>query len=137
MARTPRARRSLAGRVALVVIATAAIVAATTLAFDRLFDSWLLAGAVALLVALPPAIWLTGRALDRWSRSIRAVADGISSLKDRDFSVSVTASTEDEVGDLTREYNSLGSACAGNGSTCTSGSSCSTRWCRRRRSRWC
>jgi nitrogen fixation/metabolism regulation signal transduction histidine kinase len=108
MSRSPRARRSLAGRVAAVVLATAVIVAVATLAFDRLFDSWLLAGAAALLVALPPAIWLTGRSLDRWSRAIRAVADGISSLKDRDFSVSVTASTGDEVGDLTREYNSLG-----------------------------
>jgi nitrogen fixation/metabolism regulation signal transduction histidine kinase len=108
MSRSPRARRSLAGRVAAVVLATAVIVATATLAFDRLFDSWLLAGATALLVALPPAIWLTARALDRWSRAIRAVADGISSLKDRDFSVSVTAATADEVGDLTREYNSLG-----------------------------
>ncbi len=108
MNRKPRARRSLAGRVALVVVVTAVTVAAATLAFDRLFDSWLLAGAAALLVALPPAIWLTGRALDRWSRSIRAVADGIGSLKDRDFSVSVTASTGDEVGDLTTEYNRLG-----------------------------
>jgi nitrogen fixation/metabolism regulation signal transduction histidine kinase len=108
MARKPRARRSLAGRVALVIVVTAVLVAVATLAFDRLFDSWLLAGAVALLATLPPAIWLTGRALDRWSRGIRAVTDGISSLKDRDFSVSVTASTGDEVGDLTREYNSLG-----------------------------
>jgi nitrogen fixation/metabolism regulation signal transduction histidine kinase len=108
MAREPRARRSLAGRVAWVVFATALVVASTTLVLDRLFDSWLLAGAAALLLTLPPAIWLTGRALDRWSRSIRAVADGISSLKDRDFSISVTASTGDEVGDLTAEYNSLG-----------------------------
>jgi len=108
MSRSPRARRSLAGRVAAVVLATAVFVAVATLAFDRLFDSWLLSGVAALLVALPPAIWLTGHALDRWSRAIRAVADGISSLKDRDFSVSVTAATADEVGDLTREYNSLG-----------------------------
>ncbi|MGQ0384757.1 MAG: sensor histidine kinase [Gammaproteobacteria bacterium] len=108
MAREPRARRSLAGRVASVVLATAVIVAAATLALDRLFDSWLLAGAAALLATLPPAIWLTSRALDRWSRGIRAVTDGIGSLKDRDFSVSVTASTGDEIGDLTTEYNSLG-----------------------------
>lgn len=108
MAGRLRARRSLAGRVALVVVLTAAMVAAVTLLFDRLFDSPWLAGTAALLVTLPPAIWLTGRALDRWSRGIRAVADGIGSLKDRDFSVSVTASTGDEVGDLTAEYNSLG-----------------------------
>ena len=100
MAGKPRARRSLAGRVALVVVTTAAVTAAATLLFDRVFDSAMLAGAAALLVTLPVAVWLTGRALDRWSRGIRAVADGISSLKDRDFSVSVTASTGDEVGDL-------------------------------------
>lgn len=108
MASKARARRSLAGRVALVVVITAAVTAAATLLFDRVFDSALLAGTAALLVTLPVAVWLTGRALDRWSRGIRAVADGISSLKDRDFSVSVTASTGDEVGDLTAEYNSLG-----------------------------
>ena len=44
----------------------------------------------------------------RWSRSLRAVADGISSLRDRDFSVSVTPTGPDEIGDLTAEYNSLG-----------------------------
>ncbi|MFZ2507001.1 MAG: ATP-binding protein [Steroidobacteraceae bacterium] len=108
MAGRLRARRSLAGRVAMVVVLTAAMVAAVTLLFDHRFDSPWLAGTAALLVTLPPAIWLTGRALDRWSRGIRAVADGIGSLKDRDFSVSVTASTGDEVGDLTEEYNSLG-----------------------------
>lgn len=108
MSRLPRARRSLAGRVAWVVIVSVAAAAATTLAFDRLVDSPWLAGLMALVVILPPAIWLTGRALDRWSRGVRAVADGISSLKDRDFSVSVTPSTGDEVGILTAEYNSLG-----------------------------
>ena len=42
MARKPRASRSMAGRVALVVVATAAAVAAVTLAFDRWLDSPLL-----------------------------------------------------------------------------------------------
>ena len=46
---------------------TTTTAAAATLLFDRLFDSALLAGLTALLVTLPPAIWLTGRALDRWS----------------------------------------------------------------------
>jgi nitrogen fixation/metabolism regulation signal transduction histidine kinase len=67
-----------------------------------------LAGAAALLVTLPPAIWVTNRLFNRWSHSIRAVADGIGSLRDRDFSVSVTATGPDEIGDLTDEYNSLG-----------------------------
>jgi nitrogen fixation/metabolism regulation signal transduction histidine kinase len=103
-----RARRSLAGHIAMVVAGTAAIVAAVAIAFDRWLESPWLAGAAALIVTLPAAIWLTNRLFDRWSQSIRAVADGIGSLRDRDFSVSVTASGPDEIGDLTAEYNSLG-----------------------------
>src|SRR5688572_22905243 len=38
----------------------------------------------------------------------RALADGISSLRDRDFSVSVTRATRDEMGDLAAAYNDLG-----------------------------
>src|SRR5688572_2725472 len=103
-----RARRSLAGRIVGVVAATAAAVAAVALAFDRWLDSPWLAGAAALLVTLPLSAWITDRIFAGWSRSLRAVADGIRSLRDRDFSVSVTATGPDEIGDLTAEYNSLG-----------------------------
>jgi nitrogen fixation/metabolism regulation signal transduction histidine kinase len=103
-----RARRSLAGRVAVVVAATAAAVAAVTLAFDRWLESPVLAGGAALLVTLPLAFWLTNRMLRGWSRQLRAVADGIGSLRDRDYSVSVTPAGPDEIGDLTAEYNALG-----------------------------
>jgi nitrogen fixation/metabolism regulation signal transduction histidine kinase len=108
MARKPHGRRSLAGRIAVVVALTAAAVAAAAILFDRWLKSPVLAGAAAFLVVLPPALWLTNRMLSRWSHSIRAVADGIGSLRDRDFSVSVTATGPDEIGDLTDEYNSLG-----------------------------
>ena len=103
-----RASRSMAGRVAVVVVATAAAVAAVTLVFDRWLASPVFASAAALCVTLPVAIWLTNRLFDRWSHSIRAVTDAISSLRDRDFSVSVTPTGPDEIGDLTAEYNSLG-----------------------------
>jgi nitrogen fixation/metabolism regulation signal transduction histidine kinase len=108
MASKPRARRSLAGRIAVVVAVTAAVAAGVTLAFDRWLASPLLAGSAALLVTLPLAVWVTNRMFSRWSQSLRAVADGIGSLRDRDFSVSVTAAGPDEIGDLTEEYNSLG-----------------------------
>ncbi len=108
MAAKPRARRSLAGRIVVVVAGTAAVVAAVAIAFDRWLESPWLAGGAALLVTLPLAAWLTNRMFTRWSRSLRAVADGISSLRDRDFSVSVTPTGPDEIGDLTAEYNLLG-----------------------------
>ena len=108
MARKPRARRSLAGRIAVVVAVTGIAVSAVSLAFDRWLDSAWLAGAAALLVTLPLAAWLTNRMFAGWSRTLRAVADGIGSLRDRDFSVSVTPTGPDEIGDLTAQYNSLG-----------------------------
>jgi two-component system nitrogen regulation sensor histidine kinase NtrY len=107
-AHKPRARRSLAGRIGVVVAFTSAVVAAVTIAFDRWFEAPVLAGTAALMVTLPLALWFTNRMFTRWSHSIRAVADGIGSLRDRDFSVSVTATGPDEIGDLTAEYNSLG-----------------------------
>ena len=108
MARMSRARRSLAGRIAVVVAATAAVVAAVAILFDRWLQSPVLAGAAALLATLPLALWLTDRMFSGWSRSLRAVADAIASLKDRDYSVSVTPTGPDEIGDLTAEYNALG-----------------------------
>ena len=91
MAATSRAPAGRSPAASLVVVTvTSAAVAAVTIAFDRWLQSPVLAGAAALLVTLPLALWLTNRMLNRWSQSIRAVTDGIGSLRDRDFSVSVT-----------------------------------------------
>jgi len=108
MAAKPRASWSLAGRIVLVLCTVAIVaVAAALLLHHYLVSPWI-AGAAALLVILPPSILLTSRLFNRWSNSIRAVTDGIGSLRDRDFSVSVTPTGPDEIGDLTAEYNSLG-----------------------------
>ena len=108
MARKPRARWSLAGRIVLVLCAVAILVVVAALLLHHYLESPWLAGAAALLLTLPPSIWITTRLFNRWSQSIRAVADGIGSLRDRDFSVSVTPTGPDEIGDLTAEYNALG-----------------------------
>jgi nitrogen fixation/metabolism regulation signal transduction histidine kinase len=108
MAREPRASRSLAGRVAVVIGAVAIVAVPAALGLQHYLESPILAGALALLLTVPLAAWLAARLVRGWSRSIRAVTDGISSLKDQDFSVSVTPAGADEIGELTAEYNSLG-----------------------------
>jgi len=108
MARKPRASRSLAGRIAVIFGVVAIVAISLALALQHYLASPWLAGGAALFVTLPLAAWLAGRAVAGWSRSIRAVTDGISSLKDHDFSISVTAVSTDEIGDLTTEYNTLG-----------------------------
>jgi len=67
-----------------------------------------MAAATAALVLTPILAW-AGTALTlRWSQTARALTDGIISIKDRDFSVSVTRATSDEMGDLVATYNGLG-----------------------------
>ena len=104
----PRVTWSLAGQIVLVLCTVAIVVVVVALLLHHYVVSPWIAGAAALLITLPPFIWITSRLFNRWSHSIRAVADGIASLRDRDFSVSVTATGPDEIGDLTDEYNSLG-----------------------------
>ncbi len=108
MSSKPRASWSLAGRIVLVLCTVAIVVVVAALVLHHYVESPWLAGAAALLITLPPSILLTSRLFNRWSNSIRAVTDGIGSLRDRDFSVSVTPTGPDEIGDLTGAYNSLG-----------------------------
>ena len=68
---------------------------------------WLAGLLVALLLA-PLVAWSGTRLTSHWSRMVRALNDGVLSLKDRDFSLSVTGTTRDEVGELVANYNGLG-----------------------------
>jgi two-component system nitrogen regulation sensor histidine kinase NtrY len=63
---------------------------------------------LAALVLVPVIAWCAARLTARWSRTTRALTDGLASLRDRDFSVSVTRTTRDEMGELVTTYNSLG-----------------------------
>jgi nitrogen fixation/metabolism regulation signal transduction histidine kinase len=62
----------------------------------------------ALLVAVAIAAWSGSYVTRHWSGMARALTDGIVSLRDRDFSVSVTQATRDEMGALAAAYNDLG-----------------------------
>jgi nitrogen fixation/metabolism regulation signal transduction histidine kinase len=62
----------------------------------------------AALIVVVAAAWSGSRLTDRWSRTARALADGLSSLKDRDFSMSVTRTTPDEMREVVEVYNDLG-----------------------------
>lgn len=71
-------------------------------------DSGWLSAAVAALVVAPLIAWAGHAMTRRWSRAARALTDGISSLKDRDFSVAVTNRTADELGETIDAYNGIG-----------------------------
>jgi nitrogen fixation/metabolism regulation signal transduction histidine kinase len=94
---------------ATIWLAGIAILAVLLAIIARSFieTAWLAAAAAALLLA-PLVAWSGTRLVARWSGTARALNDGILSLKDRDFSLSVTRTTTDEFGDLVASYNGLG-----------------------------
>ena len=68
---------------------------------------WMAAVATGLVI-MPLIAWAGSMIATRWSRMALALADGIASIKDRDFSMSVTRATRDEMGELVDAYNGLG-----------------------------
>jgi two-component system, NtrC family, nitrogen regulation sensor histidine kinase NtrY len=100
-------RRSLAVRLAAALAFVAALAAALTALALR----WLPAVPAALAgfaVAFPAGVWLGRRLQGPWLKVLAAVRDGILSLRDRDFSVSIGMVDDPELDALVRAYNSLG-----------------------------
>jgi nitrogen fixation/metabolism regulation signal transduction histidine kinase len=98
---------SLAGRAAAALAVSATVGAVLTALAGR----WLpagLAALAALLAVAPLLLWLARRLTRPWVRVVRAVCDGIVSLRDHDFSVSVRSTRDVELNALTSAYNSLG-----------------------------
>jgi nitrogen fixation/metabolism regulation signal transduction histidine kinase len=98
----------MAGKATCWLACIAGLAMGLTLLVDALVGiPWLTALLVALLLA-PLVAWSGSRLTALWSRTARALNDGILSLKDRDFSVSVTEVAADELGALVASYNGLG-----------------------------
>ena len=103
-----RLRVSIEGQVALVLVVVVVATAALVAAFHRATQDWPAAIAFALACAVPLAIWTARRWGGPVGRMLRALDDGLTSLKDGDFSVSLAAHRRDELGDLVRSYNAVG-----------------------------
>ena len=101
-------RWSLAARFAAAMVLIAVIASLATVALTRLTRSPAAGVGCAIALALPIALGLAKRITRPWSRVLRAVGDGIESLRDHDFSVSVGNPHDDELGRLVSAYNSLG-----------------------------
>jgi two-component system, NtrC family, nitrogen regulation sensor histidine kinase NtrY len=100
-------RFSLAGRATAALAASSVLAAAVTALAMR----WLppLPAALCGVAAVAPLVLSLGAWTTRpWVRVVRAVRDGIVSLHDRDFSVSVAPTPDAELRALTSAYNSLG-----------------------------
>lgn len=101
-------RHSLEGKLALVCALLVCLVAALVAFAGLWFQSWLTAVLIALLLMLPVAVLAARWFVRPVARTLVAVSDGITSMKDRDFSMSIGAPKEIELEALVRSYNGLG-----------------------------
>jgi nitrogen fixation/metabolism regulation signal transduction histidine kinase len=99
---------SLEGKLAVVTVSLVALAAVLTLGLTLWLDSPLLAAAAAFTLLLAPAVLAARWFMRPIVRTLQAVSDGINSIKDRDFSVSITTSDTIELGGLVASYNGLG-----------------------------
>lgn len=94
------------------IAATIALAAALAAALGALATHWLgsvrLGFLAGLLLTAPWVVWLAARVTSPWTLVLEAVSSGISGLRDRDFSVSITPRGSLELVKLVTAYNSLG-----------------------------
>jgi nitrogen fixation/metabolism regulation signal transduction histidine kinase len=101
-------RTSLAGRTLAGLGLVALLVAAVTAAAEYYFRAPFIGALAGLLASAPLVVWVATLVSRPWSRVLRAVSDGIVSMRDHDFSVSIRRISNDELGDLVTAYNALG-----------------------------
>lgn len=103
-----RSRFSLEGKLALLVGGVVLAAAGLGVGMHRATASAWLGVLFSSAIALPAAIWLLRRFMRPVNRLLEALAGGVASLRDNDFSVSIAEIRNDELGDLVRVYNELG-----------------------------
>jgi nitrogen fixation/metabolism regulation signal transduction histidine kinase len=103
-------RRSLEGKVAAVAGACVLVAVALGAVLSSLLGSAWLGGLFALALALPLALWSVHRLMKPANAVLRGLVDGVASLKDGDFSMSLARDRNDELGELVQAYNGIGAA---------------------------
>ena len=103
-----RRRFSFEGKLTLIVAALVVLVSSLGVGLQGLTGSPLLSVLFALAIGLPVGVWVLRRFMVPVNRLLQALIGGVSSLRDRDFSVSIAENRRDELGDLVSMYNQLG-----------------------------
>jgi two-component system, NtrC family, nitrogen regulation sensor histidine kinase NtrY len=99
-------RAKLALLVLLVVAVTAAASAWATHWLDNVLLGWLLTVGAALL----PVMWLASRIMRPIQQMLRALSGTVASYREGDFSLSLVADRDDELGELMTAHNDLAAA---------------------------
>ena len=101
-------RFSLEGKLALVLGINAVLAVGVTVILMSSIDNMWVALVIALALTVTLAVLISQRAVSPVKNIILALRDGVSGLKDSDFSTSIASKRTDEVGQLVDVYNELG-----------------------------
>jgi len=101
-------RLSLTGRATLAALLAAVVAACISSTTRHWTASAPIAALTGIAIALPITLWAGRAATSPWSKVVRAVRDGVMSLKDHDFSISIARVPNEELSELVTAYNALG-----------------------------
>lgn len=101
-------RFSLEGKLALICAGLVLFAVMATAALAHWTGAPAIAALIVLLVLSPLVVSVARSFMRPIIRILQAVGDGIASIKDRDFSVSIAHAPHDELRSLVQSYNGLG-----------------------------
>ena len=101
---------SLKAKLALLLIVIVAITAAISAWAARWFDNPLFGWLVILAASLLPLLWLSSRIMRPIQQMLRALSGTVASYREGDFSLSLVADRDDELGELMTAHNELAAA---------------------------
>ena len=101
---------SLKGKLALLLLFVVGITAWLTIVVARGIDDALLSWLIIVGVALLPLLWLASRVLRPIEQLLRALTNTVASYREGDFSLSLVADRDDELGELMTAHNALAAA---------------------------
>jgi two-component system nitrogen regulation sensor histidine kinase NtrY len=101
---------SLTGKLAFLFYLLIAIAAGVAAEAAHYFGTALLGWIAAVAVLLLPSIWLAARVMRPVQQMLRALSGTVASYQEGDFSISLAADRDDELGELMAAHNDLAAA---------------------------
>ncbi len=101
---------SLKGKLALLLLFVVGLTAWLTIWMMRNINDPLLAWLIVLGTAILPLLWLATRVMRPIELLLRALANTVASYREGDFSLSLVADRDDELGELMTAHNDLAAA---------------------------
>jgi two-component system nitrogen regulation sensor histidine kinase NtrY len=101
---------SLRTKLALLLVVVVAMTAALSAWAMRWFGDPLLTSLLVIAVSLLPLLWLASRIMRPIQQMLRALSGTVASYREGDFSLSLVADRDDELGELMTAHNELAAA---------------------------